>query len=309
MDLGLTEEQEMLRKMARDFLATECPKALVREMEEDEKGYPPQLWQGMAEVGWVGLPFPEEYGGGEGSFLDLAVLIEEMGRACLPGPFFSTVVLGGLTILEVGTEEQKKEFLPQIAEGKLVIALALTEPSGGYKASDVSVEAVRDGDDYVISGTKLFVTDAHVADWIICVARTATRSNPEEGLTLFLVKGDSEGLTCDLLSSLAKDKQCEVVFNKVRVPSENILGEPDEGWELVRGIMQRAAVAKSVEMVGAAQQVLEMTVDYAKERPFSITVPIWHWLWMLPDIWLTRRPGCCPKGCLVTWRWLPPRHG
>ena len=266
MDLGLTEEQEMLRKMARDFLATECPKALVREMEEDEKGYPPQLWQGMAEVGWMGLPFPEEYGGGEGSFLDLAVLIEEMGRACLPGPFFSTVVLGGLTILEVGTEEQKKEFLPQIAEGKLVIALALTEPSGGYKASDVHVEAIPDGDDYVISGTKLFVSDAHVADWIICVARTATRSNPEEGLTLFLVKGDSEGLTCDLLSSLAKDKQCEVVFNKVRVPSENILGEPDEGWELVRGIMQRAAVAKSVEMVGAAQQVLEMTVDYAKER-------------------------------------------
>jgi len=266
MDLGLTEEQEMLRKMARDFLATECPKALVREMEEDEKGYPPQLWRGMAEVGWMGLPFPEEYGGGEGSFLDLAVLIEEMGRACLPGPFFSTVVLGGLTILEVGTEEQKKEFLPQIAEGKLVIALALTEPSGGYKASDVSVEAVPDGDDYVISGTKLFVSDAHVADWIICVARTATRSNPEEGLTLFLVKGDSEGLTCDLLSSLAKDKQCEVVFNKVRVPSENILGKPDEGWELVRRIMQRAAVAKSVEMVGAAQQVLEMTVDYAKER-------------------------------------------
>jgi len=214
----------------------------------------------------MGLPFPEEYGGGEGSFLDLAVLIEEMGRACLPGPFFSTVVLGGLTILEVGTEEQKKEFLPQIAEGKLVIALALTEPSGGYKASDVNVEAVPDGDDYVISGTKLFVSDAHVADWIICVARTATRSNPEDGLTLFLVKGDSEGLTCDLLSSLAKDKQCEVVFNKVRVPSENILGEPDEGWELVCRIMQRAAVAKSVEMVGAAQQVLEMTVDYAKER-------------------------------------------
>ena len=118
MDLGLSEEQEMLRKMASDFLVTECPKTLVREMEEDERGYPPQLWQGMAEVGWTGLPFPEEYGGGEGSFLDLAVLIEEMGRACLPGPFFSTVVLGGLTIMDVGTEEQKKDFLPEIAEGQ-----------------------------------------------------------------------------------------------------------------------------------------------------------------------------------------------
>jgi len=266
MDLGLSEEQEMLRKMARDFLATECPKTLVREMEEDERGYPPQLWQGMAEVGWTGLPFPEEFGGGEGSFLDLAVLIEEMGRACLPGPFFSTVVLGGLTITDVGTEEQKKEFLPEIAEGKIIMALALNEPGGGYEASDINIEAVLDKDEYVINGTKLFVTDAHVADWIVCVARTARGSNPEEGITLFLVKSDSEGLTCELLPSLAKDKQCEVVFNSVRVPAKNLLGEADQGWDVVKKIMLRAAVAKSVEMVGAAQQVLEMTADYAKER-------------------------------------------
>ena len=106
MDFNLTEEQEMLRKTARDFLTTTCPKSLVREMVKDEKGYPLQLWQKMGEMGWMGLNIPEEYGGAGASFLDLAVLLEEMGRACLPGPFFSTVVLGGLTILEAGSEEQ-----------------------------------------------------------------------------------------------------------------------------------------------------------------------------------------------------------
>ncbi len=108
MDLGLSEDQEMLRKMARDFLANECPKTLVREMEEDEKGYSPELWAKMAEQGWTGLPFPEKYGGVGYSFLDMAVLLEEMGRACLPGPYFSTVVLAGSAILEAGSEEQKR---------------------------------------------------------------------------------------------------------------------------------------------------------------------------------------------------------
>src|SRR4030043_1784329 len=107
MDLSLSEQQEMLRKMARDFLTTECPTKLVRDMEEDEKGYVPELWRKMARLGWQGLPFPEQYGGGDGSFLDLVVLLEEMGRALLPGPFFTTVILGGAAILKAGSEEQK----------------------------------------------------------------------------------------------------------------------------------------------------------------------------------------------------------
>ena len=110
MDFNLSEEQEMLRKTARDFLATDCPKSLVREMAKDEKGNPLHLWQKMRELGWMGLIVPEECDGTGGSFLDLVVLLEEMGRACLPGPFFSTVVLGGLTIIEAGNEEQKKEL-------------------------------------------------------------------------------------------------------------------------------------------------------------------------------------------------------
>jgi alkylation response protein AidB-like acyl-CoA dehydrogenase len=266
MDLGLSEPQEMLRKMAREFLSTECPKQLVREMEEDEKGYSPELWRKMAELGWQGLPFPEKYGGGGGTFLDLAVLLEEMGRACLPGPFFSTVVLGGLTILDVGSEEQKQEFLPQIAAGERIMTLALTEPSARYDATGIAVEAVAIRGQYVINGTKLFVPDAHIADWMICVARTKKAKKPEAGITLFLVKNGSQGMVCNLLPSLAHDKQCEVGFDNFRVSKENILGEADQGWTGVSRVLQRAAVAKSIEMVGGAQQVLEMSINYAKER-------------------------------------------
>jgi len=164
MDFSLSEEQEMLKKMARDFLTDRCPKTLVKEMEEDEKGYSPELWQEMAGLGWMGLVFPEKYGGGDMSFLDLAVLLDEMGRACSPGPFLSTVVLGGLPILEYGSEEQKQEYLPQITSGKAIFTLALTEPSAGYDAGSIAVKATADNDAYILTGTKLFVPDAHIAD-------------------------------------------------------------------------------------------------------------------------------------------------
>ncbi len=266
MDLSLSEEEEMLKKTARDFLTDKCPKTLVKEMEEDEKGYSPQLWQEMAELGWMGLAFPEKYGGIEMGFLDLSVLFEEMGRACLPGPFFSTVVLGGLPILDIGSEEQKQEYLPQIADGKAILTLALTEPSGRYDAAAIEVKAVADGDDYVISGTKLFVSDAHIADYLLCVARTNEQAKPEEGVTIFIVDAKSPGIGYTVLKTIACDKLCEVVFDQVRVPKQSILGQLNQGWREVQKIIERAAVAKCSEMVGGMQQVLEMTVDYAKER-------------------------------------------
>jgi 3-oxocholest-4-en-26-oyl-CoA dehydrogenase beta subunit len=266
MDFGLSEEQEMLRASARDFLQKECPRQAVRQIDEGEEGYSPDLWRKMAEQGWMGLVFPEEYGGGGGSFLDLAVLLEEMGYSMLPGPFFSTVVLGGLTILAAGNEVQKKEFLPDVAEGKKIIAFALTEPSAGYDASAVRTRAIRRSGGYVIEGTKLFVLDANVADYMICVARTAEMNNPEDGLTLFLVDARSSGIRCTPLSTLARDKQCEIVFDGVNVPETGVLGKVDEGWPTVTEILQKATVAKCAEMVGGAQAVLDMTVAYAKER-------------------------------------------
>ena len=266
MDLVLAEEQEMLKKAAHDFLVDKCPKTLVREMEEDEKGYSPQLWQEMAELGWIGLVFPENYGGGDMSFLDLSVLLEETGRACLPGPFFSTVILGGLPILDVGSDEQKQEYLPKIASGKAIFTMALTEPSAGYDAASVKVQATADNDGYIINGTKLFVPDAHIADYMLCVARTSDTAKAEDGITIFIVDAKSPGISCTVLKTIAKDKQCEVVFDQVKVPKENILGKLNEGWGEVQKIIERTAVAKCCEMVGGMQAVLDMTVEYAKQR-------------------------------------------
>jgi alkylation response protein AidB-like acyl-CoA dehydrogenase len=263
MKLTLTEEQEMLKKTARDFLADKCPKTFVKQMEESETGYSRELWQEMAELGWVGLALPEKYGGGDMNFLDLAVLLEEMGRACLSGPFFSTVVLGGLLILDVGSEEQKQEYLPKLIRGEKILTLALTEPGyQNYDASSVTVEATPDDGNYVINGTKLFVPDAHIADHLICVART----EPENVITIFLADAKNPRINCTILKTIAGDKLCEVVFDQMPVPKANILGQPNQGWSAVQKIIERAAVGKCCEMVGNIQRVLEMTVDYAKER-------------------------------------------
>jgi len=266
MDIGLSEEQEILKASARDFLATECPKKLVKELDESDKGYSPELWRKMAELGWMGLVFPEDYGGSGGTFLDLVVLLEEMGYNILPGPFFSTVVLGGLPILKAGSEEQRKEFLSKIARGELIFTMALTESTASYDASAITVKASPRNGEYSINGTKLFVTDANVADYLLCVARTEETANPETGITIFVVDAKTPGIKCTLLKTLARDKQNEVVFNNVNVAKENIVGGLDHGWPVIQDTLEKAAVAKCAEMVGGAQAALEMAVNYAKER-------------------------------------------
>ena len=263
MKLALTEEQEMVKKAARDFLADKCPKTFVKEMQESETGYSPELWHEMAELGWMGLAFPEKHDGGDMTLLDLGVLLEEMGRACLPGPFFSTVVLGGLPILDLGSEEQKQEYLPRIVRGEKIFTLALTE--AGYHncdASSVTVEAIRKSGSYVINGTKLFVPDAHVADYLLCAART----KPGNGTAIFIVDAKDPRISYTILKTIANDKLCEVVFDQVPVPGANVLGAADQPWSTVQRIIERAAVGKCCEMVGNIQRVLEMTVDYANER-------------------------------------------
>jgi alkylation response protein AidB-like acyl-CoA dehydrogenase len=263
MKLTLTEEQEMLKKTARDFLADKCSKTFIKQMEESETGYSTKLWQEMAELGWMGLAFPEKYGGGDMSFLDLAVLLEELGRACLPSPFFPTVVLGGLSILDVGSEEQKQEYLPKIICGEKILTLALTEPGyHNYDASSVTVEASRNDGSYIISGKKLFVADANIADCLICVART----KPENQVAIFLTDAKNPKIKYTVLKTIAGDKLCEVVFDQLPVSEANILGRLNQGWSAVQKIIQRAAVGKCCEIVGNIQRVLEMTVDYAKER-------------------------------------------
>jgi 3-oxocholest-4-en-26-oyl-CoA dehydrogenase beta subunit len=263
MDFNLTESQEMLRTSARDFLKTYYPKSLVREMAKDEKGYTGDLWQKISNMGWTGMHIPEEYGGAGGSFLDLVVLLEEMGRACLLGPFFSTAVLGTLTMLEAGNNTIKKEYLPRLAEGKLFITLAVIEESGKYTRDDIKVNATPKGDSYVIQGKKLFVPDAHISNYIICATRTGAG---DDGITLFLVDSKSQGLTVNLLNTISGDKLCEVVFNDVKVPALNMLGEFNKGWSALDRVLEKATLAQCAEMVGAARQQLELAVEYAKQR-------------------------------------------
>ena len=267
MEFTLNEEQEMLKTMARDFLANECPRTFVRQMMEDEVGHSRELWKKMAEVGWLGLVFPEEYGGAGMNFRDLTILCEEMGRAVMPGPFFSTLVLVGMPILEAGTEEQKQEFLPKIASGDLVCTLAVLEEDGDFWPESVQVTATPRGDDYTISGTKLFVPDARAADYILVAARTKRSSNPEEGITLFMMDATEWGVYMAPLMTMDETrKQYELVLNRVAVPSRNIIGELHQGWPILQSMALRARAALCAEMVGGGEWVLETTLNYAKER-------------------------------------------
>ncbi len=266
MDFGLSEEQEILRKVAREFLKNACPESFVREMENDERGYSPTLWHKIADLGWLGLAFPKECGGTEGSILDLTILYEEMGRTMFPSPHLSTVVLCGNTILAAGNNAQKTEFLPQITRGDLILAIALTEPSGSWDPEGITVRATADRDEYVIDGIKLFVHDAHIADYILCVTRTKDGATPEDGITLFLVDAKSPGLSYTILETIAGDKQSEVVFDKVRVPRKNMLGKLHGGWAPLWKVLQQGAVLLCAETVGAGWRLLELTVDYAKTR-------------------------------------------
>ncbi len=263
MDLGLDEAQQMLRNSARAFLEAECPDSYVREMERDPRGYTPELWQKMAEQGWLGLIVPEGYGGVGLGFLDLSILLEEMGRAMLPGPFFSTVVMAGMAVLDAGSEAQKQEILPRIADGQLIMTMALTEPSARWDARGVETAAEPVGNGFLINGTKLFVPDAGASDYLVVAARTGSE---EEDISLFLVPRESDGISLTPLKTIALDKQFEVSLDGVEIPSSALLGELNEGWRTVEKVLQWGAVGKCAEMVGGSQQVLDMTVDYAQQR-------------------------------------------
>ena len=279
LDIEFNEEQKMLRAMARDFLEAECPETHVRQMEVSEKGYSPELWHKMAELGCLGLLFPEEYGGTGGNILDDVVLEEEMGRVIFPSPYLSTVVLCGLTILAAGNDEQKAELLPRIVEGDLILSLALTEPSASWDADGVSVSATAEGDEYVINGTKLFVHDAHIADYLLCVTRTRNGAKPEEGITLFFVDAKSPGISYTILDTVAGDKQSKVTFNKVRIPKENMLGELHNGWAPLSKTLQQGIVALCARMSGMGQFMVEKTVDYAKTRvQFDMPIGVHQWI-------------------------------
>lgn len=281
MDFALNEEQAMLRKSARDFLSMECPKSLVREIEASDLGYSPELWKKMAALGWMGLAVPEDYGGAGLSILDLAVLFEEFGRAAVQGPMFSTIALGALPVLEFGTDEQKKSLLPVVASGELILTAAIAEPEVNEDHRFVATQAVPQGEGLEITGIKLLVPYAHIADYLIVVARTNGAYGDEEGITFVIVDGKAPAISISPLVTIARDKQFEVAFDKVPVSSGDILGTLHRGLPLVTAIFRKAAGLQCAVMVGGAQMALEMTAQHTKtriqfERPLGAFQAVQH---------------------------------
>jgi alkylation response protein AidB-like acyl-CoA dehydrogenase len=267
MNFGFNDEQELLRSTARKFFDNECPSTTVRTLMEESSGMTPELWKKLAEQGWLGLIAPEEHGGMALGIVDLVVLLEEMGRAVVPGPFFSTVLLGGLAILEAGSDAQKKAWLPKICSGEARATLAWMEPSAELGAAGVTLPAAAKGSGFTLNGTKLFVHDAHTADVIVVAARTSSGQNPEDGISLFLVPKGTPGLAVTLLPTMDQTRKlCEVTLTNVSVASEAIMGAPFAGWKPLARVIDRATVGLCAEMCGGAQKVLDMTVEYAKIR-------------------------------------------
>jgi alkylation response protein AidB-like acyl-CoA dehydrogenase len=261
MDLNFTKMQDMLRKSVAEFLAKECPFETVKELEESEIGYSPEMWEKIVELGWPGLPFPEQYGGFGGEFMDLVIIQEEMGKRVFPSPFFATVVQCGTAVLESGTEAQKKELLPQIADGKLLMALAQHENDPGYTKGCIQLSAKAQGGSYILNGTKMFVLDANIAHTLIVAAKPDNAD-----ITLFLVDAKDPGLTISKIPTIALDNTCEVIFKDVKVPKQNILGKPGKGFEILEKVMTKAAIAKAAEMIGGGKVCIDMTSEYARKR-------------------------------------------
>jgi len=266
MNFGFSEEQELLRSTARKFFENECPSSIVRELMETPEGMSRALWERIAEQGWLGLPYPEAYGGLGLGFVDLTVLMEEMGRAVVPGPFLSTVLLGGLAILEAGSDAQKSAWLPRIAAGEAQVTLAWMDPSALAPPEGIALAAAARGDRFALSGTALFVPDGHTADAIVVAARTGPGTGPD-GVTLFLVPRPTPGLSVALLPTMDQTRKlCEVTLADVSLGAESVLGEVGEGWPQLERVLHRATVGLCAEMCGGAQKVLDMTVEYAKIR-------------------------------------------
>jgi alkylation response protein AidB-like acyl-CoA dehydrogenase len=264
MDFAFSEEQEMLRRSARDFLAKECSSKVVRKLMESSDTYDEGLWNKLAGLGWTALGIPEEYGG-VGTFLDLVVVLEEAGRALMPGPFFATMGLAVPAIIEAGTGAQKKEALGAIAQGSARATLAFTEPSGLWDAGSVTLTAKPSGGGWQLDGVKQFVPDAEAADYTVVAART--RGEGEDGISLFLVKGRPKGMSVTALKTLDQTRRwSEVRFDGVKLEADSLMGAADKAWPHLKRALEWATAALCAEMVGGTQKVLETSTDYAKTR-------------------------------------------
>jgi alkylation response protein AidB-like acyl-CoA dehydrogenase len=264
VNFAFSEEQDQLRDAVRRFLEAKSPSSEVRRLMETTEGYDPAVWKQMAnELGLQSIHIPEEFGGQGFTFVELAIVLEEMGRVLLCAPYFSSVVLAADAIMNAATDAQKGELLPGIASGETIATLAFTEPSGRWDASGIEMEAQVSGDSATLNGTKMFVIDGHTANLVVVAARAAGSSG-EDGISFFAVDGDADGLTRTPLATMDQTrKQARLDFENV---AARPLGEPGAGWPALSKTLDQAAVGLANEMVGGAQKVLDMSVEYAKVR-------------------------------------------
>lgn len=263
IDLEFDEQQQQLQQTAQQFFSAQCPLATVRLLEEGELGYAPDLWKNMAELHWVGLRYPEELGGAGGSILDQYVLYLEMGRSLAPTPHLASSVIAGETLLGAGSKAQREQLLPEMARGDLIIAPALTEPEGGYGAQAIQLVATPDGGRYRLDGVKVLVPYAQVAGQLLVAARTESGA---DGVTLFLVEPGAAGVGIEKLANTAGYPLFALTLDGVSIGDEAIVGAVGGGWAALAPALDRATVLQCAEIVGAGEAVLDIAVDYARER-------------------------------------------
>ncbi len=266
MDMKLSEEQVQLRDTARKFMEEECTADFVREMEKSELGLSKEMWQQMAEMGWLGISLPEDCGGLELGTVDLVLLAKELGRAICPSPFLSTAVIGGEAIARAGTEEQRQRYVPKIVDGETIVAFAFQEHHRDFDPGVIKLRARAAGDDYVLDGAKMFVEFAGGADLLLVVARTSGEPPSKSGLTMFLVDAGNDGITCKRTPTMARDHHYEVLFDGVVVPPDRVLGRVDAAWSDLEGVIDKAAVAFSAFTVGVSEWMHEQANQFAKNR-------------------------------------------
>jgi alkylation response protein AidB-like acyl-CoA dehydrogenase len=262
MDLALNETQLMLQAMAREFLANEVPKTTVRAIDESETGFSPELWRKIADLGWAGMPIAEAHGGTGNSLTDLASVFEALGVAACPSPLLSQVLAAHL-VANVAADDQQAALLPVIASAERLFAVAITEPDYGWSASAVNMPGVVDGDAVVMSGTKMFVPYAEVADDLLVLVRTADGATPEHGLTLAKIERGAPGVSVRRQRGWLGEPVCEVTFDNARGQA---LGTPGEAWAGVEAALDRTGVLLAAFMLGGAQAALDMSLAYSKTR-------------------------------------------
>ncbi len=266
LDLALTESEEMLKKTALDFMQRDAPKEVIQTLQETDTGYTEELWRKVVEMGWLGVVIPEQYGGTGNPLTSAGVLFEALGTGPLPGPYFSSGILGSSIILEAGTEEQKQHILPAIAAGEQILTLALTEPEYCWEPVAVQTTAESKNGDFVLDGLKLFTVDAQAATHFIVVARMGKGADPAKEISLFLVDGKSDGVSVRRLPGFFADRTFEVKLDSVKVAHSAMLGDKDEGWPALKQAIAKSIPVLCAYKVGGCQAVLEMALEYSRTR-------------------------------------------